>query len=303
MTRSEKLHFGMLCLTGRILSLTGFYGTRFFGRALGWLIWSCVPCRRKLAVRNISSHLHIPEREAERICRASFLNTGQSFFEILLTDRFPLDNRMLTYDTAELFEKLCTCRRPIVAVTAHFGAWELQASLLGLAFKDGRPRQVIVRQYGSEAVNSFIKSHREATGAQMIGHRNAIPSVLRALRQNGIAAFLVDHNTKKEEAVFLPFLGEEAAVNVGPALLAVRTKALVWPLVLSRVGKNYVYHLQEPLDTAQLDGTSEERIMKTARFYTEAMEKFIRKEPEQWFWMHDRWKTKSRTAADAGQEE
>ncbi len=299
MTRPEKLRFAALCLAGRLLSLFGFSGSRVFGRGLGWLIWLCLPRRRALAVRNISTHLHISEQEASKICRASFLNTGQSFFELLITDRFSPDSKMLSFDTDELFDRLCACERPVVAVTAHFGAWELQAALLGLAFRDARPRQVVVRQYGSEPVNEFIKIHREATGAQMIGHRNAVHHVLRALRHNGIAAFLVDHNTKREEAVFLPFLDEEAAVNIGPALLAVRAKALVWPLVLSRQGKKYVYHLQEPLDTAELEGTSEEKIVETARFYTEAMEKFIRKEPEQWFWMHNRWKTRSLTGEHA----
>jgi KDO2-lipid IV(A) lauroyltransferase len=91
----------------------------------------------------------------------------------------------------------------------------------------------------------------------------------------------------------MPFLGEEAAVNAGPALLAVRGKALVWPVVLVREGKDYVFRLLKPLDTAELTGTREENIQTAARFYTDAIEEFIREHPEQWFWMHDRWKTKS----------
>jgi len=137
----------------------------------------------------------------------------------------------------------------------------------------------------------------------MVGHRQAAMSVIRALHKKGIVAFLVDHNTMRNEAEFLPFLGEEAAVNAGPALLAVRGKALVWPVVLQRDGEDYVFRLQKPLDTAELTGTREENIRETALFYTRAIEKFILDAPEQWFWMHERWKTKAKpeknTAAEA----
>ena len=131
----------------------------------------------------------------------------------------------------------------------------------------------------------------------MIGHRNAAMSVIRALHKNGIVAFLVDHNTSSSEAEFLPFLHDEAAVNMGPALLAVRAKALVWPVVLAREGDDYVFQMKEPLDTATLEGTREEQIKAAAAFYTKAIEDFIREKPEQWFWMHDRWKTKAHPKA------
>ena len=128
----------------------------------------------------------------------------------------------------------------------------------------------------------------------MVGHRRAAMDVIRALHKNGIVAFLVDHNSSRAESEFLPFLGEEAAVNMGPALLAVRGKALVWPLVLAREGKDYVFRLRKPLDTLELTGTREENVRTTVEFYTRAIEDFIVAEPEQWFWMHERWKTKNR---------
>ena len=79
---------------------------------------------------------------------------------------------------------------------------------------------------------------------------------------------------------------------MGPALLAVRTKALVWPVALTREGGDYVFQLKEPLDPATLEGSRDDQIKAAAMFYTQAIESFIREKPEQWFWMHDRWKTK-----------
>ena len=294
MTLGQKIVFKILNAFGNVVRRKGFPGVTSMGNAMGKLMWRLLPSRRKLAIESIMKHLGKSRAEAERIAFESFCHNGRSFLEIVLTSSFGLDSAHLRFDPPELFEELKNCQRPIVAATAHFGSWELLASLLGQVYEEPRPRMVVVRRYNNPAVQEFIASCREATGAEMVGHRQAAMGVIRALHTNGIVAFLVDHNTMRHEAEFLPFLGEEAAVNAGPALLAVRGKALVWPVVLVRDGKDYVFRLQKPLDTTKLTGTREENILETAKFYTKATENFILEAPEQWFWMHERWKTKAK---------
>ena len=294
MRTGSKVKLALLRFFASLVACTGFSGVTVLGNAMGRIIWKLVPERRELAIASIMKHLGKDRTEAERIAFESFRHNGRSFLEIVLTHKFGLDSPRLRFDPPELFEELKNCQRPIVAATAHFGSWELLASLLGQVYEDPRPRMVVVRRYPDKAVQTFIAERRQATGATMVGHRRAAMDVVRALHKHGIVAFLVDHNTKTNEAAFLPFLGEEAAVNMGPALLAVRGKALVWPVVLERDGSDYVFRLQKPLDTAELTGTREENIRETARFYTEAVETFIQHAPEQWFWMHERWKTKAK---------
>ena len=293
MTRSDQIRLVLLKATGSALRLLGFPGIELLGNGVGHLIWYFVPSRRRLAVRNIMRHLGMTEKDAEKTAHASFCHTGRSFLEILLTGRFGMNSPRLRIESPELMEKLRSCDRPIVAATAHFGSWELLASMLGQLYEAPRPRMVVVRRYHDEAVQTFIASCREATGADMVGHRNAAMSVIRALHHKGIVAFLVDHNTSPAEAEFLPFLDEVAAVNMGPALLAVRAKSLIWPVALVRDGKDYVFRMQEPLDTTLLEGSRDEQVKQAAAFYTQAIERFIRENPEQWFWMHNRWKTRS----------
>lgn len=293
MTRSDQIRLALLKAAGSALRLLGFPGIELLGNGVGHLIWYFVPSRRRLAVRNIMRHLGMMEKDAEKTAHASFCHTGRSFLEILLTGRFGMNSPRLRIESPELMEKLRSCDRPIVAATAHFGSWELLASMLGQLYEAPRPRMVVVRRYHDEAVQTFIASCREATGADMVGHRNAAMSVIRALHHKGIVAFLVDHNTSPAEAEFLPFLDEVAAVNMGPALLAVRAKSLIWPVALVRDGKDYVFRMQEPLDTTLLEGSRDEQVKQAAAFYTQAIERFIRENPEQWFWMHNRWKTRS----------
>lgn len=294
MNLRHRIQLALLSGCASLFSLLGFGGLSRLGSGFGRLMWHALPARRKLATDNIIRHLNLPENEARALARASFRHNARSFAEILLTDRFGMDSPRLRIAEPELFRKLAACERPIVAATAHLGAWELLASMLGELYEEPRPRVVVVRRYPNPAVQAFISSRREARGASMAGHRTVAAAVLRALRKHGIVAFLVDHNAPRSEALFLPFMGEEAAVNMGPALLAVRAEALIWPVFLLREGNGYVFHLQTPLDTAGLAGSREERVAAAATFYTRAVEKAVRRTPEQWFWMHNRWKQHSR---------
>ena len=297
MTWRDRMVYRLLCMLRASLRAFGYAGAKHIGNAIGDLIWHFMPSRRDLATRNLMTHIGLSEEEARTVARQSFRHTGRSFLEIVLTHRFGLSSPNIRFDPPDLLERFRACERPIVAATAHFGAWELLASLLGQVYEAPRPRMVVVRKYPDEGVHAFIASCREAQGATMVGHRQAVKEVLRALHANGIAAFLVDHNTKAEEADFIPFLNEMAAVNKGPALLAVRASAEIWPVVLVRDGNDYIFTAAKPLDTALLEGSREEKIDAAARFYTAAIEGFIRHHPEQWFWMHDRWKTKKHGSA------
>ena len=153
---------------------------------------------------------------------------------------------------------------------------------------------IVVRKSRDEAMNRLMHRLRTRPHLESVWHRNAAPRVLRHMRRRqGYTAFLVDHNCNRHEAIFLPFLGREAAVNKGPAVLAVRGGAIVAPLYLLRAdaGK-YVAHIDEPLDTAELSGEREEKVEQVARYYTAMAEKWVRVAPEQWYWMHKRWKTR-----------
>ena len=250
----------------------------------------CLPKRRRLATESIARHLELSQATAESLARASFTHNARSFLESVLVPEFGLSHPLLDVERPDLLERLKRGERPSVITTAHLGAWELLASLLGDV--SDHPRLTVVRTYKNKLMDYVTTRLRSSHGADVIGHREAAFPVLRALRKNGYAAFLADHNTSRSEAFFLPFLGEEAAVNKGPAVLAVRAKALVWPIALIRDGDRYRIIIEEPLDTALLEGDAEEKALAVAAFYTEANERMVRRAPDQWFWMHNRWKTK-----------
>ena len=280
-----------------LVNRLGFTGARHLGNALGALMWLVLPARRRLAVRNIMDRLNASPAEAERIARASFMHTARSFLELFLVHRFEelLEKKLFAAENEETFRKVTEYDGPQVPTTGHIGAWELEAGMLGRMFKPGRCSVVVRRQKNLRAYK-HIKHWRERVGVRIFDHREAARKVLRVLcRERGLTAFLVDHNCSVKEAVFLPFLGKVAAVNVGPAILAVRGNAVICPGYIIRVGEKaerYLLCQDEPLRPEDYAGPPDEAVAKVAAYYTASMERMIRRYPEQWFWMHNRWKTR-----------
>lgn len=291
----QKVQYSLLCALGSLIRRLGFQTTYNLADKLAFLAWHIIRSRRENTIISITEHLKIDKEQAKDLAYKSFQSTFRSFAEITLTQNFgmELEGTKLLVADPKLWQRMKECPRPIVASTGHYGSWELLACLLGQVYEAPRPRMVVVRKYPNPAVTAYISKQREAKGATMIGHRAVATAVLRALRKNGIVAFLVDHKTSDHEAYSIPFLDDMANVNMGPALLAVRSEALIWPIYLERLeNEQFMLHLQEPLDTKLLTGTTEDKIKEATIFYTRAMEKQIRLNPEQWFWMHNRWNKK-----------
>ncbi len=281
----ESLGFlGSLC-SSRALARTGNF--------LGWLMWLFLPGRRRKAQRALEHHLGYSHAQSQKLVRRNFQHTGRSFLELLHSRK--LDYRFMQNKVRikepERLETIIRMERPIVAITGHLGAWELLSGFAALYFPQ-RPCQIVARHPKNEALKEMMIHFRAKNNAEIVSSKQAAPRVRSCLSKNGLSSFLVDHNTRRSQSVFLSFLGEYAAVNMGPALLALRSKAVVWPIFMVREDGGYVIRNHEPLDTQTVEGTLRERINQVATFYTREVEAMVRRYPEQWFWMHRRWKTR-----------
>lgn len=286
------LFYDTLISFGRCLS---FEQVESAGGLLGRLLWTALPGRRKLAIDSVAERLGLEREAAAALIRRNFQHTCRSFLESALTPRvdwrFVRDR--LEIATPERLALLQADRTPIVFPSGHFGAWELVPRTFKLLLSPERRQCFIVRRNRDQTMHEALLRLRAAPGTRILEHRQSAFSIARELKRGGACGFLVDHNCRRDEAVFLPFLGKVAAVNMGPALLAVRTNATVWPVsMIRKPGPRYVFHLGEPCAVDQFTGEIAERVAGVAAFYTAAVEDVVRAHPEQWFWMHNRWKTR-----------
>ncbi len=273
----------------RLMRKLDFPGVFRVANVLGFIMWTFVFRRRKATIARVKRHLGLGDREAAALAKASFYDTAKSFMEIFLNDKFTMD--YVHVSNPDLLRRMMEPGQPGVLATAHFGSWELMGTLISQTA--ARQTMTVARKQKDPVVSELIKELRGESRLIAVDHRAAAGPTLECMRNQGIVGFLVDHNTSRKEAVFLPFFNDIAAVNMGPAMLAVRAKAMVYPVFLRRDGmRTYTLRMHEPLDVAALEGSLSERVRQVAAFYTRAVEAEVREAPSQWLWMHNRWKTR-----------
>jgi KDO2-lipid IV(A) lauroyltransferase len=179
------------------------------GDGLGRVMWTMLRGRRRETIRAIAEHLGLPEKRAAELGAASFRHTARAFLEIFFARR--MDPRFvregLEFENPDLMRRMGQSTRPVVAVGAHIGCWELMVGLFGL-FPSKSSCQVVVRLPKDQALAAMILHLRSQPGVHILPHRDAATQTLPFLRKGGMAAFLVDHNCRRGEAEFLPFLGQ-----------------------------------------------------------------------------------------------
>lgn len=259
------------------------------GQRLGRM-WHALDRRhRRLAEESIRLGLGVDRAAAARTARACFEHLGRTLAEFAadaagtaeMLDRFVLEG------TAHLREALAGGRGAFV-LSAHCGNWEL----LGARVSRVVTLTSVARAMSNPLVDGVIASRRDAAGVRTLDARDATREILRRLRANEAVGILLDQSAVRSESVFVPFLGRPASTNFGLAMLAVRTGAPVLPAFAVR-GPDGVHRGRVgPPIPAPAGGTRAERVGVATARYTAAIESFVREHPEQWFWVHNRWKRK-----------
>lgn len=175
--------------------------------------------------------------------------------------------------------------RGVIAVTAHFSAWELIPRAISLM---GYDTAVVTRKLGSGKTTSMVDDLRSRHGIETIDRGSGLHSLMGALRRGAAVGILIDQDTLGVESGFVNFLGLPARTPVGPAKIALRFDVPVLTLHISgRDAGRYLVEIDEPLDLDDYRGKN--GYLELTADLTARIEEWIREEPEQWIWIHDRW--------------
>lgn len=262
------------------------------GRRVGDLLWWVLPRRRRVALENLQRSFGGERSPAEiqRLARRSFQHLGMSLIEscrYFLRPTHVMLSRVRV-EGREHVQAAAAHGRGVLILTAHFGNWELLAATHGLA---GFGLSVVVRPLDNPYLEALIARARERSGLRAISKRDAVQGVRAALARGECIGILLDQDAGRD-GVFVPFLGHPASTSRALAVLAIKTRAPVVPAFIHRLpdgGHELVLDPEIPLAiTGDLDHDIE---VNTARF-TEAIEHHVLAHPEQWFWVHRRWKSR-----------
>ena len=198
--------------------------------------------------------------------------------------------RIVVIDGAENFAAAQRRGRGVLFLTGHMSAWELAPFAHALY---GHPLHFLVRPVANRRVDELINRYRCLSGNQPIGKNRSARAMLKVLGAGGTVGILSDHNTSLDEGVFVNFFGVPASTTSGLARIAWRTDAAVVPGFLCWDGEAGKYSLQfGPAVELVRGGDEEEDVRENTARFTRVIEDYVRAHPEQWLWVHKRWKTR-----------
>ena len=262
------------------------------GRGVGLLYYYLVKKRREIASTNLQIAFgdHFTASQRTEICKASFINVGKTCIEFL---RFPKRNaeniwNEVTVDGKENLYTALEAGKGAIVFLAHFGNWELLSLVYGALIPDRA--KAIAFPLKNDLLNTYISRHREQMSLELIPRKQAVRETLRALKNNQAVGFFADQNAGPE-GVFVEFLGKPASAVRGPAVLALKTGApLLFSLDIRQPDDRHHVYISSPIYTEPSDDFERDVELYTAQML-EQLETYIHKYPEQWLWLHNRWKT------------
>lgn len=277
----------------KILGLMPRRLSRAVGIGLGLAVYLVHARLRRVGMRNLA--LAFPEKtepERARILRGVFVSLGRQLAEVCQFPKYTLENveQVVVYDGLENYERAYARGKGVLFLTAHFGAWELSAFAHSL---HGHWLHVVMRPMDNPYLDRLIQSYRTMHGNKTVGKDDFVRGLLAAMKAGEVVGILMDTNMTPPQGVFVNFFGIPACTASGLARIALRTDAAVVPgftIWDEALGK---YRLRfDPAVELVRTGELEADIVANTQKFTKVIEDYVRKYPEQWLWVHRRWKTR-----------
>ncbi len=265
---------------------------RLMFKGLFLVFYHFSPRQRIIALQNLQRAF--PEKsiwELKRITRGVYRSialTAADFFELPYINSGNL-HEWVEIEGLENLLRAYEKKKGVLSILAHFGNWELMAIAVPLASK---PLGIIYRPLDSHVLENIIAWVRTMYGNVLIPKEGATKTVRRYLRENWAIAILNDQNVAAREGIFVNFFGQPACTSPGVAYLALRTGAPVIPAFLARMENGKYKFIIEPEVEIIYTGDFNRDVIENTQKFANIVERMVRIYPEQWFWLHQRWKTK-----------
>lgn len=266
---------------------------RFVAMMLASAVYHLHPRLRRVGLRNLEIAMpELPLKERRRIVRGVFRSLGRLLAEFCLFPKYSRENvnHVAVYEGFENFDAANRRGKGVLFLTAHLGAWEVGSFAHSVY---GHPLRIVVRPLDNPLVNGMVEHYRTLHGNSTFGKDEFARGLIAAMRAGETVGLLMDQNMTPPQGVFVPFFGVQACTASGIARVALHTDAAVVPAFTiwdPHIGK-YRVHFDPPLTLVRTDSVEADVVANTAMF-TNVLEQYVRKYPDQWLWVHRRWKTR-----------
>lgn len=272
------------------------------GRVLGRLYAALDRRHVAIAVDNLSAAFPgWDQRRCRQTARAVYVHFAQVLLDLLWLQNRPREEflRCVRFEGTRHLQAVTAAGRGAVMVTAHTGNWEVHAIAHSVLFG---PVGVVARALDNPALDERLCRLRRVGRNEVISKRRALPDILRLLRAGRLVAILIDQNVQARDGIFVDFFGRPAATTTVAPALAVKTGCALVPChTILEPGGLYRVVYDAPLQWTP-SGRRQHDIAALTQRLTHSIEAWVRERPEQWLWMHRRWKTQPGDGRDTRQE-
>jgi KDO2-lipid IV(A) lauroyltransferase len=266
---------------------------------LGKLVFALLPKYRRVAIDNLNEALGPDEARNAKIVRKLFSNlvkNGAEWIKLAAIDPSDLDKVVTESEGLENLDEGLRGGKGVIVLAFHFGNWELTGMYLR---HKGYPGQTIVRRLYFHKYDKLINRVRKHFDVHVIYRDESPKKMLKVLKANGIMGIVPDQDIDSIEGTFVNFFGRPAFTPTAPVKLAMVSGAKIVPVfVVRKADGTHKLFADKVIDVSSAT-KSEEDVRKCTQEWSDVLERFVREYPDQWVWVHERWKTQP----DAGAAE
>ncbi len=289
----DRLYLLLFNIFRSIVKLTPRRIESLFIKGLARLVYLLDSKHRHIARVNLDLAFgeEMDDRQKREIIKKTYENLLYNLADFVRNQGISEDElfKKVRFENEEIVEEAKQSGRPIIFITAHYGNWELLP--LATAARFG-PLTGVGRPLDSKAMDEILRKNREQFDIEMVPKKGAMRGLIRAIQSGRSVGLLVDQNTAENEGILIDFFGKEARHTPAAAILAKRSNALIIPaFITTEDHRSYTITFYPPLQIDQ-EMQKEEAIDKNVQAQAKITEEIIRKKPEEWFWLHQRWKNR-----------
>ncbi|HEX9120176.1 MAG TPA: lysophospholipid acyltransferase family protein [Terriglobales bacterium] len=289
----HRLEYALVWPVVKILGALPRPLARTLGILLAGAVYRLHRRLRKVGLRNLEiAYPEMAAAERRRIVRGVFVSLGRQLAEFCRFPRYTRDNvsQVAVYEGFENFDAAQRRGKGVLFLTAHLGGWEVGSFVHSI---HGHRLRIVVRALDNPYLDRLVERYRTLHGNSTFEKQDFARGLIAAMRAGETVGLLMDQNMTPPAGVFVDFFGVPACAASGIARVALRTDASVVPAftIWDDVRRKYLITFAPRLALPK-SGDDERDVVSATQLFTSVIEEYVRKFPDQWLWVHRRWKTR-----------
>ena len=289
---TDYLYLGLYKIFSFLLKVLPHSMERSLMKSLGKFAYFVSKKHQKIINNNLDLAFdnRLTKEEKKEIGVSAFINLADTTFGIIKRDNMPKEKVLenVTFKNEEIIRKYQKENRQFILVTGHYGNWELLSQAVAIHFD--LTLVGVGRKLDSDVMDEVLKKNRERFNVEMVYKKGAMKGCIRAISQKKTIGILVDQHLRIDQSIVVDFFNHKANHTPIASILARKFDIDLVPAFISTDDyEHYVVKIYEPIKSIKTENQEADlKVMTIAQ--AQAMERVIKENPKQWFWMHKRWK-------------